>query len=100
MNQPDFKIKDFEKLHDPEKNAPKFLNMMLMNQVEVLDIKKSNILSNGLEMYSYILGKNKIAPCSSLRILNLSQNRIASEGAKILASALKKNKSLVFLDLS
>jgi Ran GTPase-activating protein (RanGAP) involved in mRNA processing and transport len=51
-------------------------------------------------MYSYILGKNKIAPCSSLRILNLSQNRIASEGAKILASALKKNKSLVFLDLS
>jgi hypothetical protein len=39
MNQPDFKIKEFEKLPDPEKNAPKFLNMMLMNQVEVLDIK-------------------------------------------------------------
>jgi NLR family CARD domain-containing protein 3 len=54
---------------------------------------------NDMELLAYSLHENPFGK-STVKVLNLSRNKIMKEGAKILASALESNSSLEVLDLS
>ena len=54
---------------------------------------------NNFELISTAIGEKPYA-CKSLRVLNLSQNQLTKEHAKILAQDLETNKTIEVLDLS
>lgn len=43
---------------------------------------------------------NQAHKCKSLKVLNLSNNQITKEHAKLLAPAIEENTTLEFLDMS
>lgn len=104
MNCTSFKIKNFEKYRVSDANlfAPKTSKLFCdkATSLETLSMSKGKIVNEGLELYSYLLGKNIIGTCDKLKILDLSQNKIGSLGVKQLATSLETNKNLEFLDLS
>lgn len=59
----------------------------------------SKSLTGDNELWSTILGKNPIENCK-LKVLDLSNNKIGIDGAKVLASAFEHNTSIEVLDLS
>lgn len=85
----------------PDKlDYPSSMKLLLYSDIQVLDISKCGIDSEGLEKLTYCIGKNNINICKNLKSINFSQNNIASEGAKLLGEALRTNSSIEFLDLS
>jgi Ran GTPase-activating protein (RanGAP) involved in mRNA processing and transport len=66
----------------------------------VLDFRNCGICSTNIELLTCAIGKNPVAKCSNLKVLNLANNNITRLGAKLLAPALEENKSIEFLDLS
>ena len=53
-----------------------------------------------MELFAAGLYENPVAETTKLRVLNLRNNKILKEGAKLLAPALAGNKTLEVLDLS
>lgn len=60
------------------------------------------INKDNIEVISYAIGKNpfKNGIQDTIKILNLSNNNLTKDGAKILALALEVNTTIEFLDLS
>lgn len=93
-----FRLKHYEDKNDPK--WPKLIDVIAKTGIESLNLGSCSIDAKGIELWSTAIGANPIAPCSNLKILNLSKNLIKLDGAKILAGALKDNTSIEFLDLS
>lgn len=87
-----------EKLTNPE--WP--LLIKFFNQVDIDCLDFTGIIARqtmNFELFSTAIGDKPYA-CKSLRVLNLSQNQLHKEHAKILAGDLETNKTLEVLDLS
>ena len=83
----------------PNPNWPSFLKFLTAAKIPILDLSNSfQKVQNNSDLLACAIG-GKPFP-STLRVLNLSRNKITKEGAKFLAPALENNKTLQFLDLS
>lgn len=93
-----FKVKNFEILNDPV--WPEIVQFIAQTQLPVLDLRACQISSTNVELFTCAIGKNPVAACQHLKVLNLANNSITRVGAKLLAPALEANQSIEFLDLS
>lgn len=93
-----FKVKTMEIQNKPE--WPELVKFVAASDLSMLDLSKSQMTSQNIELVACSIGKNPISKCQHLKILNLANNKITQVGAKILSPALGANKSIEFLDLS
>jgi hypothetical protein len=93
-----FKVKNFEVLNEPV--WPEMVQFIAQAQLPVLDLRACRIASTNVELFTCAIGKNPVAACQHLKVLNLANNSITRVGAKLLAPALEANQSIEFLDLS
>jgi hypothetical protein len=94
---PIFKYKNFVKLPNP--TWPKLIRFMKNTDITHLNLSNSDLFLNSFEILTVAIGSNPKA-CKNLKTLNLSNNKLDKEKAKLLAPALEENKTITFLDLS
>ena len=98
----DFKMPKFNE-PKPEK-WPEFINFIGSDNftLQNLDLSKSSINKENIELITYSIGQNPFrgAAQNTIKILNLQNNNLTIDGAKILAIGLKANKTIEYLDLS
>ena len=90
-----FKLKEFTKKKEPW--WPSIFNMFGKKDFDILNLKMSYLNKNDMEILSNCLYneiENFKLPQTHIRVLDLSRNAIMKDGAKTLATALEKNKSL------
>jgi len=96
-SQGGFKYKDLIKLNQPV--WPKFIEFL--NKCDLHTLNLSNCLLNGdqFELITVAIS-NQPYKCKSLKVLNLSNNWLNKEHAKLLAPAMEENSTIEFLDMS
>lgn len=92
-----FKHKDLAKRKDPQ--WPIFMNLFVQPSLQILNFSVCNLTKNDVELLAFSLHENPTGK-STVKVLNLSRNKIMKEGAKVLAPALESNQTLEVLDLS
>ena len=65
-----------------------------------MNLDACQIQPKSAELWATAIGKNPVSQVLNLKTLNLANNKIKLEGAKLLAEGLKHNSSIEYLDLS
>ena len=98
LNNNNFKHKELSKRKNPQ--WPVFMQLFTQEGMSNLNLCLCKLQRQDMELIAYSLHENPFGE-SRLQILNLSRNPlIQKEGAKVLATALEHNHSLITLDLS
>ena len=92
-----FKYKDVVKNYIPV--WPKFLEFLNKCDIHTLNLGKTGLNGSQFELITVAIS-NKPYSCKSLKVLNLSNNKLDKENAKLLAPAMEENTSIEFLDMS
>lgn len=77
-----------------------FIQFLNKCSLPSLDLSKCDV--NSKSWFEQVTVGISLKPyaCKDLKVLNLAQNNLTKECAKLLSPALKENKTIEFLDLS
>ena len=78
---------------------PKFIEFLNVCDINTLNLSNVKLSASNFELVTVAIS-NQPYKCKSLKVLNLSNNNLNKEHAKLLAPAIEENTSLEFLDMS